>query len=828
MKFFRYILVFSLLINASNISAQVTKVRGRVTDASTGEPLPYTNVIFTGTTIGTTTDMDGNFTLETREKVNELTVTFLSYEKQTRPVIYGAFNQIDCKLVPIVNELEIVVVRPGENLANQILKLVAENKRRNNPDRMSSYSYSTYTKMELDLANMKSSFKNKRMQKNFGFVFNYMDTSAITGKVYLPIMISESSSDYYYRKNPRVSREIVKASRISGIREDYTFAQFTGNLHVNINFYENYINIFDVNFISPLSNHGTLFYKYYLVDSLQAGGRKIYKIRFHPKNKTYPVFDGEVNIDSLTWALESASMRMIKGLNVNWIKDLALETKQQLVNDSTWFVKQDKIMADFSMRLKDSSKWVSFMAQRQVDYMDVRIDAQIPPDIAKLHNDVVVDKDVLNNDEEFWQLARPYELSEREQNIYIMVDSIRKVPLFKNISDVINSVLFGYMRAGKIEFGPYYKLYSFNKFEGNRFQLGIRTNPDFSKKLRLTGYAAYGTKDTEIKGGGTIECMFNNHPTSKLTFSGKHDVLQLGVSENAFTTGNIMGSIFSRGNDDKMTLINQFNAKWEKEWVEGVTNKFGMDYRQMFANSRIDFVRPDGTEMDKINSLELKLGIRFSKNEIVVRDYFEKISIGSDYPIVHIALAGGLKNILNSDYEYFRAELSVQHDIPINPIGKTRLILSGGEIFGKVPYPLLKLHEGNATYFYDPYAFSCMNFYEFASDLWGSVMWEHHFSGFFLGKMPFMKHLKLREVTTVKVLWGRLDDKNNGSLQPTNAILLFPEGMTSVSKPYIEAGVGVENIFRLFRVDVIWRLTQRENRDTRDNLAINFSFGISF
>ena len=153
----------------------------------------------------------------------------------------------------------------------------------------------------------------------------------------------------------------MKASRISGIEEDYSLAQFTGHLHVNVNLYDNYINIFEVNFASPLSEHGLMYYKYFLVDSVQKEGRKIYKIRFHPKGKSTPVFDGEVNIDSTTWALESARLRMAKGLNVNWIRDLAIENTNELINDSTWFLKQDKILADFTVQMKDSSKLISFM-----------------------------------------------------------------------------------------------------------------------------------------------------------------------------------------------------------------------------------------------------------------------------------------------------------------------------------------------------------------------------------------------------------------------------------------------------------------------------------
>ena len=154
----------------------------------------------------------------------------------------------------------------------------------------------------------------------------------------------------------------------------------------------------------------------------------------------------------------------------------------------------------------------------------------------------------------------------------------------------------------------------------------------------------------------------------------------------------------------------------------------------------------------------------------------------------------------------------------------------GKDIALKVPYPLLKNFEEYPPIFYDQHAFSCMNFHEFASDLWGAVFWEHDFKGFFLSKIPLMKRLKWREVATVKALWGTFSDKNNVSLPNTDAIFRFPEGMSSVSKAACEAGVGIENIFRFIRLDAIWRLTHRGDRSGQDvdNFAINFSLHLNF
>jgi hypothetical protein len=234
--------------------------------------------------------------------------------------------------------------------------------------------------------------------------------------------------------------------------------------------------------------------------------------------------------------------------------------------------------------------------------------------------------------------------------------------------------------------------------------------------------------------------------------------------------------------------------------------------------------------MPSIQTTILRLNTRLSKDEIVVRNTYSKYSLGSDYPIVGLDLAMGIKGIFENDYEFYRAVASVDYYLPIAPLGISEMVLTAGKIFGKVPYPLLKLHEGNATYFYDQYAFSCMNFYEFASDAWFSFFYEHHFKGFFLGKIPLMKRLKWREVFVFKGLIGTLSDKNNGSVPDTEAVLLFPKGMSSVSKPYFEAGVGIENIFRIFRLDAIWRLSHRKEKPGQNiqNFAVNMSVYLNF
>ncbi len=827
----RPFVIFLMMCCIWETSAQTTRVRGRVTDAKTGEPIPYVSVFFPNTTIGITTDDNGIYDIETRDTSTMVHASMMGYLSQKKQVKRYVFNTINFELVEEQFNIENVVVKPGPNPALALLRGLYRRRALNDPDRFDRYKCKTYTKMELDLANIKQKFRSKRMQKNFGFVFNYVDTSSLTGQPYLPVMISETIADYYHSKEPSLSREVILASQVSGVEDSFSIAQFTGNLQNPINFYNNFIEMFNVRFASPLAEGGTMFYNYFLVDSVHFEGRKTYKIRFHPKRLTTPVFDGEVYIDSASYALRSASVRMPKGVNVNWIKHMRIENENQLLNDSTWFKKRDHIAAEFSLVTGDSSKLETVIGQRDVTYSQIELDCPIPKKIFSMDNDVVMaDEEAGKKDSTYWNRIRPYELSAKEKNIYSMVDSIQQAPLYRNIYTIINTVLTGYWNTKYIGIGPYYKMASFNKLEGFRMQLGARTTSNVSKKIRLMSYMAYGTKDEDIKGGGSIELMFRRSLTRKLTLEASHDVVQLGAGRDALTNNNILSSIFSRGGRQRMSMVNSFEAAYEHEWLHGFSNFLGIKLRRIYSNEYVPMITPGGRIRNYISDSELHLGMRFSHNEKIYRTHFDKNYLGSKYPVLSLDVSTGLKDLLHGGSEYCRVEGGIRYTPKIPPIGHSVITVQGGKIFGRVPYQLLKLHEGNGTYFYDSYAFSCMNFYEFASDAWVSFFYEHHFNGWLLGRIPLMKRLKWREIFICKGVWGQLSRRNNGALPDTQAPLLFPVGMSSVDKPYAEMGVGIENILRLVRVDCIWRLTHRESKPGQkvQNFAVNVSLNLTF
>jgi len=334
--------------------------------------------------------------------------------------------------------------------------------------------------------------------------------------------------------------------------------------------------------------------------------------------------------------------------------------------------------------------------------------------------------------------------------------------------------------------------------------VGGRTTNKFSKKLRFGGHVAYGLGDDRVKYGLSYEYILNRNPRITTGASYYHDIRQLGKSENAFLDDNILSTLLRRSPNYKLTMVDQFNIYFEREWFQGFTNSITVRQQTIYPTDYVPFVTYEGpgdsTLSPSLISSEITLSTHYSYREKFLLGNFDHISLGSVYPALDLDLTYGPKGVFNSQYEYFKIKLEVSDKVEINPIGYLKYRIIGGKILGTLPYPLLKLHEGNETYAFDPYAFNMMNYYEFISDEYIMLSGEQHLQGFFLSRIPLLRKLGLREVVTGKMLIGNLSPKNQ-------RVMAFPEGLTSLSQPYYEAGVGIENILKILRIDAMWRFT---------------------
>ena len=823
-KFLRFALLAVMLVPAFFISAQTTTVSGKIVDAISREPLPFVNIIFKGTTVGTTSDVEGHYAMSTTQKVDSVIISYVGYNKLTKAIKKGVTQELNIGLSQGI-DLITVEVRPGENPAHRILRKIIANKDKNDREKLDAYEYEVYNKVEFDLNNISDDFKNNKLLKPFSFIFDNIDSSNAKEKPYLPLFMTEALSDFYYRRNPKTRNEVIKASKVAGV-QNASVSQFMGDMYQNVNIYDNTILVFGKNFISPISDNALLFYKFYLIDSMVIDGHKCYQLQFKPKRKQELSFSGNLWAADTSFAIKQIEMSIADDANINFINSTAVvQTYTQV--DSVWMMQKERLVIDFNPFPIEQKKksMMGIYGRKTASYGNFVINKPKENKFYSLTENLKVADDAFLKSETYWKEHRLDSLSKNERQIYSMVDTLQTLPAYKTWVDVLQIFVTGYRVKGNFEYGPYYNLLSFNEIEGTRFRFGGRTSNQFSRWYELSGYVAYGTRDEKYKYSLGIRAFINKKPRTMVGMYYKNDNEILGQSQNGFTTDNILASVFRITPLRNLTNVREVNTYIEKEWFTGFTTKLSFVNRQMFPLADFHYeYQKTSTETaykESINTSEIRFRTRLAYNEKFVQGEFDRVSLGTHSPIVQFQYTLGLKNLFNSNYNYHKVTVNLDDRIRINPIGYFDYVLEYGKVFGKVPYPLLELHGGNETYIYDIYAYNTMNYYEFVSDEYASATISHHFDGFFLNRIPLMRKLKWREVVGGKALIGRVNDKNR-------QLLIFPEHLYDLRDgPYFEASAGIENIFKVFRIDGVWRLSYLDH-DKAIPFTIKASFQFTF
>jgi hypothetical protein len=787
--------VFSLAFSYQALSQ--TKVYGKVIDAETQSPLPFVN-IFLDQTKSVLSDLNGNYSISSNLNVDSIKAVYMGYDRYSKEINKNTSQRIDIILTPSkINLATVVISASAEDPAVLLFKRIVKNKTHNNREKFTAYEYEAYTKLEVDVTKIPQGLMRAKFLKPVQFAFANMDT--VNGESYLPALLSETLSDFYYRKNPKAQKEVIKANKISGT-QNKSIAQFTGELYQYTNIYDNYISVFYKPFVSPISDNGLRFYKYSILDTALVNNNWCYRLQFVPKRKQELTFSGDLWVEQATYAVTQINMDIADDANINYVKSLNIyEEFKQL--DTNWVLSKDRITINFEL----SDKTMGCIGRKTSTYRNFVLNKPRDDQFYGNSNNLIILDSATYVTDEYWQKVRHEELTEREKIIYTMIDTLQKVPLVKRSKDIASLLVSGYKILGPVEIGPVYTFYSFNAIEGNRLRFGGRSSNGFSTRLALDAYVAYGFQDEKFKYGGGLFYFFSKNPRQFVDIDYKYDVEQLGQSSNAFTEDNIFTSFFRRNPLSKLTLVEQYKLALEREWIAGVTTRLSFVHRSMFPIGEIkfDYYRPDGiiSSLDHIITSEINFQTRIAYGERFIEGEFERTSLGTRSPIFKINYSYGIKNFWQSEYEFHKASVDVEQWFNFASIGWTKYLISIGKIWGTLPFPLLELHRGNETYAYDLYAFNLMNYYEFISDEYMSLNLTHHFDGYFFNKVPLFRKLKWREVVSGKTVWGRTSEDNlNASIFPSTL-------NTFEDLPYVEAGIGVENIFKIIRVEALKRFT---------------------
>jgi Family of unknown function (DUF5686)/CarboxypepD_reg-like domain len=801
-KFYRYLIpLFLFVFAAATTNAQAVLFNGFVKDAHSEEPVPFASIVFKGSSVGKLTDSAGHFSFNLSSLPSDtIEVTCVGYQP------YTFLLSKKSKTEPVTILLERGTFNTGATVKTKVnkgllvWKKIVQHKPKNDRYRFDNFSYELYNKLELDLKNInfQKFGKIKPLKPVADLINQNIDTAE--GKAYLPAYLTEALSDYFYQKNPKRRREIIKAANTNGVKNE-SIIKMLGGMDQVVNVYNNFIPIFDKQFVSPTSENGDYYYNYRVIDTQMVAGQRYYHLVFTPRRQGGDTFEGDCWVHVGSFAIQKMNLRLGKEANVNFVDNLSLIQEYQLVNDTTWFLAKDKFVVDISPGGKNSP---GFIGRKTTTYRNVVVnDSSVITELDKnkVLEEIITLQGAGEKDKAYWTDVRHEPLSKTESGIIKMIDTLTNAPVFQKFTKTMAFIGTGYKDVGNFVIGPWYNWATSNGWEGFRVRFDIGTNKYFNKKIKLHSYLAYGFGDKKMKGMAEAFYLPNKDPRTYLYASFTND---LDFGQNYYgevSQDNIFAlAIRKKGIAVKNIKVNEKKIEFFKETLPWMSNKLTVTHKSSLPLRNlvpIDSFRTTSSG-NPLTSFEISLRLRFAWLERFVESHFYRTSLGSAYPIAEINISRGFSGVFKSSYNYTKISASVSDYFKIPPFGNMSWMLYGGKTFGTLPYTLLDIAPGNEMYYYNKYAFNMMNRWEFIHDKYAGINIEHNIGN---GIFRLFPKLRLRQFWTAKALWGSLTDANRAYNFKQGHSFQSLDGNT-----YLELGTGVDNIFRLFRIDFVWRV----------------------
>ena len=838
------LLSFSLIICGTVCAQSLTTVRGTVRDAVTKEKLPFVTVVFDKTTIGTFSDEEGEFRLSNRGSNTSVTASLLGYKSETITIPVGKTTTIEINLEPEDKLLKEVIVRPQKekyskknNPAVELIKKVIAHKDENNITDLNYYQYKEYERIFFALNEY---HPDMPLLKKYKFLPNYADTSMIDNKIILPFSIRERISDVFYKKENNSAKRIVKGYHIEGLDKTFDTEGLDAiikEVFKDISIYDNSINLLLQPFVSPLSEHSAVnFYRWYLSDTVTIDKDRYVKLDFAPFNSRDIGFTGNlyISLDSM-YAVKRAVIRTPKKMNINFVQELIIQHDFKKSADNKWIPMEERMAIDVTM-----ADLVKFYIDKTRTYVDFVENRPMDPVFA-LSAPEVFEKDYLKRDKNFWADNRPDE-HKKDYRMDQMLEDVNKVFLFRLLlrtGDILSTGYFPTSKdpeTNKLEIGTIPTFYSFNKTEGNRFRMTLSTTKNLHQHLFLYGYAAYGTRDEKFKYYGEATWAFDKiekhkdeYPKNNLIVAYKYDINTLGQRYTQAERDNILMSIQASGNS-KMTYNRQTQIAWDKEFYGGFSFKLtGQTFDERpAANIVFEKMGENGNiyRVDRVKTTEAMLALRYAPNEKFFQQRRNRHSIPSPRLVMNLTHTMAFENVLGGQYHYNKTSLAISKQFWIAPYGKLYLTAQAEKIWGETPFPFLVTPSANSSYTIQRGNYYLIEPLEFVHDAQASWEIYYHMGGWFLNRVPFLKVLKWREVFGFRGFIGSLSNKNNP--EHNRNLLIFPQDTYTTNRgPYMEYNIGIENIFKLFRIDYVRRINYLGHPNV-DKDGFRVSFNLNF
>jgi hypothetical protein len=784
--------------------AQEKVISGTILDKQSDDPVPFASVLFSNKPTGTLTDSAGHFLLTTRnwQVDDSLLVSSVGYKSLKIPM--SSLKYTDSITIFLESEPPVLttVVKAKYNRALWFWKKIISKKPINDRRNLVNFGYEVYNKLELDLNNINiNALEQSKLLKHYSFILAYSDT--ISEKTpYLPVYLTETLSDYYFQANPRKTREIIKANNTNGI-DNETIIKQIGATYQNINVYDNSLPVFDKQFVSPFSDHADNFYNFKLADTQYLNGKRLIHFLFIPKRQGENTFSGDCWVHDTSFAIQKITLRPSGEANINFVSGLSMIQEYRLINDSIWFLYKDKFVADLSPLGKNKA---GVKVRKTATYFNVKINSVDVSDslaVNRSNEDIILLSNASNKADSFWLANRHEPLNKDEKAVYAILDTLTRDRKFIRTRNALNFLTTGTKDVGQFRIGPWYNWISGNVYEGTRLRFDLSTNRKFSDKLNLSGYVAYGFSDQAWKGRVQVKYLFNREPWTMLTAYHKSDLDNGQVYYDQLGSDNIFGLVFRKPNIPfKFQRVTEQRIDFLKESFSGLA--FGMSVSHKKYVALLNLPTADlfpSKEGNPFENFETAFRLRYAYQERRIEDNFLRSSLGSQFPIADWRMAIGWPGVMQSNYRYTKIDIALSDFLPTASYGTFYYNLFAGRVWGNIPYQLLDIQPGNEWYYFSRYSFNLMNRFEYLTDRYAGFNIEHHLGSGIFKWFGITRRWKLRQQWHIKGVVGDLSEENT----QLNFVGNFP--FTSLSnKLYLEAGTGLNNIFKFFTIDFVWRL----------------------
>ena len=821
-----------------------TVVTGSVFEKGKNEAMPFVSVAFKGTTIGTTTDFEGNFTLKTSKPVDSVIATFMGYKPVVIKIKPEQTQRIVIQMEENIQLMQEAVIRVKVNPAIRIINQAVANRKVNDFSLLKSYEYDCYNKTDVAMNNISEKMKNNKLLQPLKQLFdttNQMKNE--DGISILPIFISETQSKYYYNANPSKSKEVLMANNIMGfgVNEGSYIVDMLGTSLLQFNFNENWMRFLGKDFVSPISTNSHNYYYYTLRDSIVIDGVKCYEIKLQLKRESDLGFLGTMWIADSTFAIRRIVAEISSNANLNFIERLKIQQEQLPTSTGQWIPTKTRAIVELSRITENTSGFVAKMYRANTNII-------VNQPKADAFFDVAVERQYENitKDTGYWNANRPEKFSATEQQMYNMIDSVKNLPVVRTYTEIIQLITEGYYRTPKVDFGPYGYLLNYNRVEGFRTRVGFKTNQFFSRNWYYRGYVAYGFEDKEWKYGLGIEKILSHKKWSTIGLHYKNDNDILGVTDPSsaplisFGAGNnpVFGALnmvspmsrINRTVDYRMVFIKQLNRDFTIR--VSAQNTYFKPLGDFKFGYLLDENKPasNGNISETFTYTAATIDFRFAYKEVLMSKGNYRIRVKlAQAPVTTLSYTRGFKGIASGNFNIDKVQLNLNQHITTGILGNADFSITAGKVFGKLPYPLLEVMRGNTTVISADNNFNLMNLYEFVADEYIHFWYVQHFEGLFFNRVPVLKKWKLRNYALVKGAYGHLSEANKNILPASNGygVNYLPINEFKNNMPYAEVGYGIENLFRFVTLGMVHRLTYLNNTNLRKwgvNVGLVFNF----